>query len=187
MIYIEPGVHADLEQIDRLEKILKSDGLEYRILPSEKESLSMKQLVEQSLPANEQRQSDENSASRSQEVNRQPDAPLLYLSSMNQPEISSLFSRLEEEGLNDLLMAVQTSSNMEWTCQQLRSELEREAAYFQKREELAGYLERADRVRLMQDEDYRNCLMLAASLLREDDLSERMLDKALEVMRTFDA
>lgn len=110
---------------------------------------------------------------------------VLYLAGMERKEISALYEKLEEAGLGGVMMAVQTPNNMNWTFEALREELMQEAAYFRKREELVFYLEHADRARLEKDADYRNCMMLAASLMQENDLSEKMLDTALAVVRSL--
>ncbi len=110
---------------------------------------------------------------------------VLYLAGMERKEISALYEKLEEAGLGAVMMAIQTPNNMNWTLEALRKELMQEAAYFQKRAELVFYLEHADRARLEKDADYRNCMMLAASLIQENDLSEKMIDTALAVVRSL--
>lgn len=110
---------------------------------------------------------------------------LVYFCGMDQKEIVELYSALEQASCGEILCSMQTPFNEGWTLEALRNELEREAAYMKKRDELAQLLEQADLARMTADADYRSCMLLAASLLKEDELSENMLDKALEVIRSF--
>lgn len=113
-------------------------------------------------------------------------APFLYLSGLNRAQISKLQSDLESAGLPVRSMAVETPDNRAFTLEELMDEVEREAAYFEKRDELADLLMHADRARMQSDRDYFQCCMMAASLLQEEELSETMLDTALQILHSFD-
>ena len=110
---------------------------------------------------------------------------LLYFSGMDPQAAMEIFEHLQEAGFEHLLCSLQTEDNTGWSLEQLRAELSREADYMNKRSELASLLEQADMERMVSDKDYRSCMMLGAALLKEDELSEKMLDKALEVIRSF--
>lgn len=112
--------------------------------------------------------------------------PFVYFADEPVEKISAWQKRLEEEGLDVRAMAVATDENRGWTLRALMDEVAREAAYFQKRDALAEKLSRADRARFAGDEDYRRCFLLAADLLRQEELSERMLDTAIAVIESFD-
>lgn len=114
------------------------------------------------------------------------DEPFLYFSQVPVEEISQLQTRLEQEGIHIPAMAVETENNRSFTLGALMKEVQREAEYFKKREELADLISQADRSRMQSDQDYFRCVMMAAALLKEDELSENMLNTALKVMHSFE-
>lgn len=112
--------------------------------------------------------------------------PFFYLSGMDRQQISVLQSRLEQAGFSIRCMALATPANLQFRLKDLMEEVSREALYFEKREQLADLLVHADRQKMQTSQDYFQCCMMAAALLQEEDLSETMLDTALQVLRAFE-
>jgi len=113
--------------------------------------------------------------------------PFLYFSGYEIAEVSRLQNEIEKAGLPITAMAIATANNQEMLLKDLMEEVGREAAYFARREELASLLEHIDPVKLQANPDYFKCAMLAASLLKEEELSEKMLDTALTIMHSFES
>lgn len=111
--------------------------------------------------------------------------PFVYF--VNEPveKISAWQKEIEQEGLDLQAMAIATEENRSWTLRQLMDEVRREADYFRRRDYLAQRLSQVDRARFARDEDYRRCYLLAADLLREEELSEKMLDTAIAIIDSF--
>lgn len=114
------------------------------------------------------------------------ECPFLLFSGCELNQVSTFQNAIEQAGLPIRAMAIETANNREMHLQDLMAEVEREAEYFAKRDELADLLNNVDPNRLRVDQDYFKCAMLAADLLRQEELSEKMLDTALAVMHSFD-
>lgn len=114
------------------------------------------------------------------------DYPFLLFSGYALDQVSKFQNLIEQAGLPIRAMAIETANNREMVLSELMAEVEREAKYFEKRDELADLLNGLDPDRLQADQDYFKCAMLAANLLRQDELSENMLDTALKIMHSFD-
>ena len=113
--------------------------------------------------------------------------PFVYFSGYEIADVSRFQNEIEKAGLPIAAMAIATANNQEMLLKDLMEEVGREAAYFAKREELASLLEHIDPVKLQTNPDYFNCAMLAANLLKEEELSEKMLDTALSIMHSFES
>lgn len=113
------------------------------------------------------------------------DLPFIYFSGVSIPEVGRIQKELEEAGLNIRSTAIETENNKNFVLKDLMDEVGREARYFEKRDELADLIMAANPVRMKQDADYFKCHYMAASLLQEDELSEKMLDTAIEILKSF--
>lgn len=94
-------------------------------------------------------------------------------------------SALQEKLSSDYIVCLETPNNHKMTLQDLYLEASQEALYFQKREELISLLEKASFKDLQSNHDYFKCYALASQLLRQDELSMKMLETAIQIMRSF--
>lgn len=113
------------------------------------------------------------------------DVPFIYFAKVPVKEVGRIQKEMEEAGLPIHSMAIETENNRSFQLGTLMEEVDREAKYFQKRDELADLIMQADPARMEKDEDYFKCHLMAAGLLKEAELSEKMLDTAIGVLKSL--
>ncbi len=115
-----------------------------------------------------------------------PDRPaFLYFVDEDLKDVSRIQNELEARQVPLACMAIETDNNKTFTLRAQMDEVAQEALYFEKINELTDLLQQADPMKMATDKDYANCHLLAARLLREEEISENMLETALSVIRSF--
>jgi hypothetical protein len=109
----------------------------------------------------------------------------LFYENLSRNEIEELEKKLNLANANIPYKAVATEHNASWPLAKLMDEVQKEAAYFQKREHLYDLIVAADRDKLESDEHYKTMMLMAYALLEEEQLEEDVLDIAIEAIENY--
>lgn len=113
--------------------------------------------------------------------------PFLYLGEMNAEQVGELDASLKEAGLEIERKAVSTPTNMQWELGILMKEIDREAAWFKKRETLYNRILSADRERIKTDGPYIEVYMDAVDVFKNENSTDEELAAMLARLDEADA
>lgn len=100
-------------------------------------------------------------------------------------EVGRFLDTLKSQGIEQPLLALRTEHNEKWTLKALKEEIEKEAAYFEKRKQLTKLIQSFGADQLEADPKVKKSVMTAYMMLQAPELPEDQLDLAIEVLESL--